>query len=77
MEFCLNTKTGNIMADNKSIVYFEKRNGAVYPYIKRRGTQYFLNPLELAQFAKAGKWFIQHNNCDFGPEINQMCMGVK
>ena len=41
MEFCLNTKTGHIMADNKSIVYFEKRNGAVYPYIKRRGTQYF------------------------------------
>ena len=37
----------------------------------------FLNPLELAQFAKAGKWFIQHHNCDFGPEINQMCMGVK
>ena len=74
MEFSLNTKTGNIMVNDKNILYFEKVKEEIRPYIKKRGKKEYLTTEESKKFARIGKEFIQRYNSDFGKEINEYCL---
>ena len=74
MTFTLNMKTGNIMINEKNILYFEKRFGEIYGYIKKRGKKEYLKEEEMKDFATMGKAFIQGYKCDFGKDLNEFCL---
>ena len=72
MEFCLNSKTGNLLANDKHCIYSEKYGGSIYFYIKKSGKKCYLTQKELAQLKKAAKYFIENCGCDFGEHINTL-----
>lgn len=72
MEFCLNIKNGNIYADVKHIVYFDKYCGGFYPYIKMRGKKKFLTQKECGDLISFMSWCRDKRESNFGSELNTM-----
>ncbi len=73
MTFAL-SQNGNIIVNDKRILYFEEYAGGIYPYIKDRKKKHYLTGPELAEFKQACKWFILNRNADFGERINAFCL---
>ena len=73
MTFAL-SQNGNIIVNDKRILYFEYNNGGIYPYIKDRKKKHYLTGPELAEFKEAGKWYIINRDADFGEAINNFCL---
>ena len=71
-DFCYNSKTGNIMANDKYIVRYEKYCGSYYFYIKYQGKKHYLTQQELVKLRKSAIFFIEHYGCDFGEAINAL-----
>ena len=71
MDFCLNTKTGNIVADDRYCVYIETFNGEDSLYIKRGGKKRYLNPQELSDFAASVRFF-ESRGSDFGEAVHRI-----
>lgn len=70
--FSYNCKTGCIMMNEKRIVRYDKVPGAIYFYVKDRGSKRYLIQKELIQLAKTVKWLIEERGCDFGEDINSI-----
>lgn len=62
MDFCLNTKTRYIMANDRYYVYHERINGEDKLYIKKRGGKHYLDSVELSDLKKAVKFFISRGS---------------
>lgn len=75
MEFSLNTKTHNIMADDRYCVYFEEYCGGIYLYIKARGKKRYLTQQELVAFAKAVRFF-ESRGSSFDSLVAETCQYV-
>ena len=71
MDFCLNTKTGNIMADDRYCIYFETIGGEDRVFIKRGGKKRYLNPQELSDFAASVRFF-ESRGSDFGETVHRI-----
>ena len=71
MDFCINTKTGNIVADDRYCVYIETFNGEDCLYIKRGGKKRYLNPQELSDFAASVRFF-ESSGSDFGETAHRI-----
>ena len=74
MEFALSTN-GNVIVNNKRILYFEKYQGGIYPYIKGRKKKQYLTMPEIAEFKRAGAFFIARGS-DFGEDINNFILKI-
>lgn len=72
MEFSLNTRTGNIMADDRFCVYFETYCGGGYVYIKQRGKKRYLTSQELSALAKAIRFF-ESRGSSFDSTVKRVC----
>ena len=70
--FCYNSKTGNIQANDKFIVRYEEYCESFYFYIKYKGKKHYLTQQELTKLRKASIFFIEHYGCDFGEAINTL-----
>lgn len=71
MDFCLNTKTGNIVADDRYCVYIETFYGEDSLYIIRGGKKRYLNAQEISEFAESVRFF-ESRGCDFGEEVHRI-----
>ena len=72
MDFCLNAKTGNIMADDRHCIYFETIGGEDRVFIKRGGKKRYLTAQEISEFAENVRFF-ESRGCDFGKTIHRIC----
>ena len=72
MEFSLNTRTHNIMANDRFCVYWETYCGGDYVYIKRGGKKYYLNSQELSALAKAIRFF-ESRGSSFDSTVLRVC----
>ena len=68
MDFSLDTRSNTIKADDKYAVYHV--DGTDKFYYKKRGNIVYLTDSEVTGLCKAGKWFIEHQDSDFGDELN-------
>lgn len=64
--FSYDSKTGNIVANNRYIVRFERYCGTINYYIKYGGYKRYLTQQELAALRKTVIWFTENYGCDFG-----------
>lgn len=72
MTFSYNIKNGNIYADDKHIVYWEKVLGVYRCYIKKRGNKQYIQGKDLEMLKSTLCWFEQNQGCDFDGLLNKL-----
>lgn len=72
--FCLNTKTGNIMFDDKHIVRFDRTENGIKFWYKLKGGKWIIKGSELEKLKRFLMWMIENHDANFGEEINSFAM---
>lgn len=70
-DFCYDSRTGTIKANDKYIVRYEKYNGTFYFFIKYKSKVHYLTQEELIKLRRAAIFFAERG-CDFGEAINSL-----
>ena len=70
-DFCYDSRTGYIKANDKYIVKHEKYNGTFYFFIKYKSKVHYLTQQELAKLRQSAIFFTERG-CDFGEAINTL-----
>ena len=70
--FSYDSKTGNIVANNRYIVRFERYCGDFYFYIKHNGEKRYLTQQELAKLRQSVIFFTENCGCDFGKAYEEL-----
>lgn len=73
MNFCYDCKgkTIKIDTDNSSYPIIYHVDNTHLFYYKKQGEKIFLTQEDVNDLRKFGKWCIEHNNADFGLELNE------
>ena len=72
--FSYNTKTGNIMFNERSIVRFSKTADGVKFCYKLKGGIWTIKGSELDELKRTLQWLIENYGCDFGEDVNAFAM---